>query len=903
MAMSDFENIPETLRGRDQWLFWNASNDTPRAPLDSPAASYGCSWSDPDTWMSFEEVCEQAADIEPAGIGYVNAKDNDDHPRGIIGSIDIDGVVDEDGKPKDWLPSMQPFFDHDAYVEYSPSDTGLRVPIIGMETPDWWADSHFSAEEHEGVEVLTNKFSTYTGNQLRDSADTAAEYGEWVDEWLREVYKVINGEDPLEAESVDTDDSEYTNNDEWLTEEAAEAALDAINADVSYDTWKDIGMALANCFGTARGKSLFTQWSRGGTKWDNDAKKQAERIVNDASGYDYDAGTLVYHATNHGWDASAAAREYGSSARSDGGTTAASSGSTPATPSASSDGDLLLDPVSILKLAARDPLHPLDYDDDGGFDGSIRDIRTAERANYVWQLAKKTGDDDILAQHKGPIYAYDDGVWRDDDDQRLRQIAGQALDIGFSGGVVNELEEHVRKDRMKYPDDLGAPDGTIMCENGLLDLLRRDLSEARPDHYALAKIATEYDEAAECPRWLDFLQESIDDEAERAKFQEYAGYTLWRHSQDFGKAMFLVGPTDSGKGTAIKAIKQVLGRDNVAAESLEDLIETRWGTAQLYGNIANMRNEVTPSGLNQVQKFKELTGGEDEVSAEFKGQDKFQFVVTQKFIFSTNEVPTVQNADQAFYNRLLFVEFPNTVAPEDQDKQLLDKLADEKSGILNWMLEGLDRLLKQGQFSGERTTSGKKEICDAFGGVRDRFIHNCLMITGDEDDIVSKSDLHDLAQHYAEDIDKEPEWDKQTGFSRQMGNERGIGQGQRRIDGDNPKVFTGVRVKPEVVYRYDMDILARTSGSDEPDPTGLQNFQDDDLRPGYDTSEERNVRALIVKTIRKEVGSGGIGMSHDQLVDALIEEGIAEDVAEQKIDASLKEGRIHEPKPDYYRTT
>jgi len=583
-------------------------------------------------------------------------------------------------------------------------------------------------------------------------------------------------------------------------------------------------------------------------------------------------------------------------ARSDGGATAATASGSDAPSRAK---DWFLDPLNVLELAVQDPLHPLDYDDDGAFDGSIRDLRTAERANYVWELAKKCDEDNILAQHKGPIYAYEDGVWRDDDSQRMRQIAGRALDIGFSKSVVGELEEQIRKDRMKRPEELGAPDATIMCDNGLLDLTDRSLEEAKPSHHALAKIPTEYDPDAECPRWEQFVEESVETAPERKKLQEYAGYTLWRHAQDFGKAMFLVGPTDSGKGTTLKAIKQVLGRENVAAESLHDLIQTRWGTAQLYGNIANIRNEVTPSGLGQVQKFKELTGGEDEINAEFKGQDKFEFLVTQKFLFSTNEVPTVENADEAFYNRLLFVRFPNTVAPSDQDKQLLDKLADEDSGILNWMLEGLDRLLGQGQFTGERSTTGKKEICDAFGGVIDRFTHNCLMVTGNSEDAVSKSDLHSLAKAYADDIDKEPEWNKQTGFTQQIGNQRGISQGQKRINGDPTKVFVGVRVKPEVVYRYDMEMKATTDPDAGSKAQGLDNFQDDDVRPGYDSTEELNVLPRIVQAVRGY--DDPEGMPHEELVAELEGLGVAQSRAEAKIDKALEQGRIHEPLADTYR--
>ena len=311
--MNNFDAIPDELKERDQWLYWNASNDTPRAPLDSPSSSYGCSWSDPDTWMPFGDVAGGADTVDEAGIGYVNAADNDDHARGIYGVVDLDGVTDEDhGTPKDWVPSLQPFFDRDAYIEWSPSGEGIHIPIVGIDVPDWWSDQHFSDGEHEGVEVLTNKFSTFTGDKMRGAGDEVVEYGDWFDDWLREAYKAVTGEDPVEERTdeiaTQATDSSGTPDEEWFTEDVAEDALDHIDPDSAYSVWRDVGMALSNRFGSS-GARIFEDWSRGGTKWDDDAEDQAERIVDDASNYNYDAGTIIHYAQEGGWDASAAARE------------------------------------------------------------------------------------------------------------------------------------------------------------------------------------------------------------------------------------------------------------------------------------------------------------------------------------------------------------------------------------------------------------------------------------------------------------------------------------------------------------------------------------------------------------------------------------------------------------------
>jgi hypothetical protein len=102
---------------------------------------------------------------------------------------------------------------------------------------------------------------------------------------------------------------------------------------------------------------------------------------------------------------------------------------------------------------------------------------------------------------------------------------------------------------------------------------------------------------------------------------------------------------------------------------------------------------------------------------------------------------------------------------------------------------------------------------------------------------VVKKDLKNLAQRYAEDIDKDPEWSSQSGFTQMMGQQIGVQQSQKRIDGDNPKVFTGVRVKPEVVYKFKADVRALTDSDEDTQNTGLSEYGDE-VRPGYDIRNE-----------------------------------------------------------------
>jgi|GEM_PF-1557148 len=303
----DAEAIPDELQERDQWLFWNAGSDKPRKPLASPTADRGASWTDPDEWHSFEEAVAAAQDVESAGIGYVFAGGNDDYPRGLYGALDIDGCADSDGRPKDWLPSLQPFFDADAYMEFSPSGEGIHIPLVGFEPPDWWRDVHFTADEHEGVEAYDKKFFTFTGDTLRNCGDEVADTGEYVEDWLIEAHKSITGDDPTSEYAEEFDDAVdggRANRDEFLDEEDIRDALDHIDPDVDYNLWRDIGFALKESFGSSNtALRVFEDWSRGGRKWDRDAEDQAERIIKDASASGgRTIATVIHHARQGGWE-------------------------------------------------------------------------------------------------------------------------------------------------------------------------------------------------------------------------------------------------------------------------------------------------------------------------------------------------------------------------------------------------------------------------------------------------------------------------------------------------------------------------------------------------------------------------------------------------------------------------
>lgn len=293
MSRVQYNKIPDELKERDQWLLWDDRADRPKQPHWN--GDHGISWSDPEDWHSFQEARELAEANDHWGIGYVTAKQNDDHPRGLYWVIDIDNGLTEDGAVADWVPDLDVFTDGRAYIERSVSGTGLHIPIVGHDVPDWWSDSQL--DEHTGVDVLANKFCTFTGDTIDEAGPDVTEINPT--EWLFKAYQSIRGEAP----SYDPDDS-ASYDGPGLNEEQVVEALEHVDADLPYQDWLRVGMAVYDWDSGSKGKSIFERWSRTNPKWEESRGQPHidDLWENDSPNGDVSVGTLIYHAKQGGWE-------------------------------------------------------------------------------------------------------------------------------------------------------------------------------------------------------------------------------------------------------------------------------------------------------------------------------------------------------------------------------------------------------------------------------------------------------------------------------------------------------------------------------------------------------------------------------------------------------------------------
>jgi len=226
------------------------------------------------------------------------------------------------------------------------------------------------------------------------------------------------------------------------------------------------------------------------------------------------------------------------------------------------------------------------------------------------------------------------------------------------------------------------------------------------------------------PSNLKFIDEVAPQD--KKTLQEWVGYHLLK-ANPYHKCLMLVGDGRNGKSTFLSLLGAFLGTENYTCMPLTDIITHRFKTARLYGKLANIAADISPTELKRTGKLKWLTGG-DRVEGEKKFQESFDFYNYAKLSFSANQLPASPDQSRAFFSRWLIIGFPNRFEGKDRDSKLLQKLTTEAelSGFLNWALEGLRRLVKNDGFTESPTTEELQAKYETLSDPVTAFISNCL---------------------------------------------------------------------------------------------------------------------------------------------------------------------------------
>ena len=240
----------------------------------------------------------------------------------------------------------------------------------------------------------------------------------------------------------------------------------------------------------------------------------------------------------------------------------------------------------------------------------------------------------------------------------------------------------------------------VSCANGLLDVASRDLLDHTPAFFNATSVPFEYQPTAKPPRrWLGFLAELWpSDKASTSALQEWFGYTI-SGRLDFHKILLLVGPTRAGKGVTARILGELVGTENVAGPTLSSL-NGDFGLAPLLGKTLAVVSDARLNGRGAhvvVERLLSISG-EDTLTVNRKYREQWTGKLPTRLMLCSNELPQLGDASMAIAGRFVPLLLNRSwLGREDHD--LERKLAAELPGILNWSLDGLERLADHGRFT------------------------------------------------------------------------------------------------------------------------------------------------------------------------------------------------------------
>lgn len=239
----------------------------------------------------------------------------------------------------------------------------------------------------------------------------------------------------------------------------------------------------------------------------------------------------------------------------------------------------------------------------------------------------------------------------------------------------------------------------LNLNNTIIQTIEIKAIQHSPLYYFDYCLDYDYDPRADCPTFKKILKDySLDDDDWIALIQEIGGYLLMDGLPFQKMFWFFSNSGRNGKGTILRVFHSILGNKYVKPDfDTKQLKDSRFYKLDLKNKrliySGDMENQIY--ALNAI---KSLTGGDMQTS-DVKFGNSDMFYVQGKFIFSMNNLPKINGDEnkEPLRKRIIFLPFFYRI--EQPNSTIEQELIKERSGILNFFLEGLKRLINQQKFT------------------------------------------------------------------------------------------------------------------------------------------------------------------------------------------------------------
>lgn len=250
-------------------------------------------------------------------------------------------------------------------------------------------------------------------------------------------------------------------------------------------------------------------------------------------------------------------------------------------------------------------------------------------------------------------------------------------------------------------EEMDQDNKVINLQNGIYDLATHELSPHDPERRLTKVMAVAYDPDATCPNFNAFMEKVLPDAGMRGYVQRALGYTLLGEADQ--RSLFLIcGPSGTGKSTLMSAMELVFGDYGTSAPSGTLRAPGRENSAPsndlhtLMGKRFVSTSETNEHTAYNEDLIKRLTG-RDTISSRRLYQDFQHWSPRCSIWLATNHPPKFSSDDDAIWRRAKIVPFTTVLLGEGQISDFAHNvLAQERDGILNWLLAGLQDYQRHG---------------------------------------------------------------------------------------------------------------------------------------------------------------------------------------------------------------
>lgn len=387
----------------------------------------------------------------------------------------------------------------------------------------------------------------------------------------------------------------------------------------------------------------------------------------------------------------------------------------------------LIDKVKELKIREMETLTKKET--------TIRPEQLIIVVDTVLALAKKCNWH--IGIYNGNIFQYNGEYWCQVEQKKIQRFLGK---VAEQMGVYKYkakyfvFQENLYKQFVSsvYHLEFHKKDKSVLINlnNGTFEFSAKGFHHKSfdPKDFLRYQLNFSYNPESQAPKFQAFLDEVLPDKNSQRILAEYIGYIFVPTSAlKLEKILLLYGSGANGKSVFFDIVNALIGKENIVNFSLQSLTDfNSYQRAKIENKLLNYVSEL--SGNLESSIFKQLVSGEP-VEARLPYKEPVIIENYAKLMFNCNELPRNFEHTPAYIRRFLIIPFIVTIPQEKQDKNLSQKIiATELSGVFNWVLEGLTRLLSQKGFTESTLVNEAIEQYEKMGDSVKLFIEdtNCI---------------------------------------------------------------------------------------------------------------------------------------------------------------------------------